>query len=91
MTRIAPLSKLTLRSVIIFTAQTHTYSEDQTPKFHVGDKVNLLKGDGSHDGPYLISSITSAEKCTLSLENGEAVGGGEEFDVQKLKRVPGSS
>jgi hypothetical protein len=49
----------------------------------VGDKVYLLSG-GSWEGPYVIASVNSG-RYTLSLENGEAVRNGEEFDKASLK------
>ncbi|KAK2009604.1 hypothetical protein LZ32DRAFT_639915 [Colletotrichum eremochloae] len=52
----------------------------QKPKFHVGDKVYLVL-NGSREGPYLVASIGSVGKCTLSRENGEAVRNGEEIDA----------
>ena len=57
----------------------------QRPEFHVGDKVYLLNSNESREGPYVIASLPSAEKCTLSLENGEAVKNGEEIDINDVK------
>lgn len=57
----------------------------QKPDFHVGDKVFLVKPDRSHEGPYLISSVPSAGKCTLCLEDGGAVKNGELIDMDTVK------
>ncbi|KAK1992550.1 hypothetical protein LX36DRAFT_644606 [Colletotrichum falcatum] len=54
------------------------------PKFHVGDKVYLVV-NGSREGLYLVASIGSIGKCTLSRENGEAVRSGDEIDVSYVE------
>jgi len=68
---------------------THSYLERllQKPNFHVGDKVYLLTSGGAREGPYVIASIPSAGKCTLSLENGRAVENGEEIDIDRVEAV----
>ncbi|KAI1104101.1 hypothetical protein F4804DRAFT_206554 [Jackrogersella minutella] len=55
------------------------------PDLNVGDKVYLLDTDGSRKGPYLIASLPSTGKCTLSLENGDAVKNGEEIDANDVE------
>lgn len=46
----------------------------------------LLRSDGSRDGgPFVVASICSEQTCTLCLENGEAVKGGEEINMAKLE------
>lgn len=45
----------------------------------------LLNSGGSREGPYVIASLLSAGKCTLSLENGEAVKNGEEIDIDYVE------
>ena len=45
----------------------------------------LLSSDGSRAGPYVVASVPSAQKCTLSLENGAAVQSGEEIAMAKLE------
>ena len=45
----------------------------------------LLNSGGSREGPYVIASLLSARKCTLSLENGEAVKNGEEIDIDYVE------
>ena len=47
----------------------------------------LLNSSGSRMGPYVIASIPSARKCTLSFENGNAVRNGEEIDVDYVEAV----
>ncbi|KAH6696607.1 hypothetical protein DL95DRAFT_396645 [Leptodontidium sp. 2 PMI_412] len=59
----------------------------QKPDFHVGDKVYLLNSSGSRTGPYVIASIPSAGKCTLSLEDGTAVENSKEIDVDYVEAV----
>ncbi|PQE19649.1 hypothetical protein CJF31_00010053 [Rutstroemia sp. NJR-2017a BVV2] len=55
-------------------------------QFFVGDKVYLLGSDGSRDGgPYIIASIPSMQKCTLSFENGQTAKNGEEIEMAKLE------
>ncbi|KAI9764952.1 MAG: hypothetical protein M1840_007977 [Geoglossum simile] len=56
----------------------------QKLKFHVGDKVYLLNG-GSREGPYVIASFSSDGKYTLSLENGKAIGNGQEISTDYLE------
>lgn len=57
----------------------------EKPKFNVNDKVYLLRRDAPREGPYRISSVPSAGKYTLSLENGKDVEGGKEFRVDALE------
>ncbi|KAK1974693.1 hypothetical protein LZ30DRAFT_607391 [Colletotrichum cereale] len=56
----------------------------EKPKFYVGDKVYLVV-NGSREGPYLVASIGSVGRCTLSREKGEAVRNGEEIDVSYVE------
>ncbi|KAI8629557.1 hypothetical protein F5Y19DRAFT_475544 [Xylariaceae sp. FL1651] len=56
-----------------------------SPTFIVGDKVYLLDTDGSRKGPYLVASLPSAGKCTLSLENGSIVKNGAEIDTADVE------
>lgn len=51
----------------------------------MGDKVNLLNSDGSDDGPFFVASVISAEKCTLSLENGQTARNGEVVQMARLE------
>lgn len=55
------------------------------PNLNVGDKVYLLHTDGFRKGPYLVASLPSTGKCTLSLENGSAVNNGAEMDVNDVE------
>ncbi|KAI0383372.1 hypothetical protein F5Y04DRAFT_33579 [Hypomontagnella monticulosa] len=55
------------------------------PDLNVGDKVYLLDTNGSRKGPYIIASIPSIGKCTLSLEDGSAVNNEEEIDVNDVE------
>ncbi|KAI1662035.1 hypothetical protein F4813DRAFT_343254 [Daldinia decipiens] len=57
----------------------------ETPEFHVGDKVYLLSSNGSLEGPYLVASVPSRHKCTLSLENGQNAKNGEVFEMAGLQ------
>jgi hypothetical protein len=57
----------------------------QRPQFHVGDKVYLLGSLGSREGPYVVASVSSAGKYTLSLESGKAIRNGEEVDLDSLE------
>jgi hypothetical protein len=59
----------------------------QKPRFHVGDKVYLLRSDGTREGPYVITSISSIGRCTLGLENGLAVKNGEEIEIDYVEAV----
>ena len=45
----------------------------------------LLNSSGSRVGPYVIASIPSARKCTLSFEDGNAVRNGEEIDMDYVE------
>lgn len=56
----------------------------QKPSLTVGDKVYLLDTDGNRKGPYLVASLPSAGKCTLSLENGSHVKDGALIDVNDV-------
>lgn len=47
----------------------------------------LLNSSGSRTGPYVIASIPSAGKCTLSLEDGTAVENSKEIDVDYVEAV----
>lgn len=55
----------------------------QNPVFNVGDGVYLLR-NGSREGPFVIATVGTG-KYTLSRENGEAVGNGEEIDAEYLE------
>ena len=44
-----------------------------------------MGSDGSRDGPFLVASICPGQKCTLSLENGQAAKDGEEIKMAKLE------
>ncbi|KAF7502935.1 hypothetical protein GJ744_004811 [Endocarpon pusillum] len=57
----------------------------QKPIFHVGDKVYLLISGGSREGPYTIASVPATGKCTLSLDNGQAVKNGAEIDMDHVE------
>lgn len=57
----------------------------QKPKFRVADKVYLLKSDGSAEGPYLVGSVVSSGKCTLSDLDGQSAKKGEEIDMARLQ------
>lgn len=45
----------------------------------------LLKPDGSREGPYIVASVPSAGRCTLSLANGDAVRDGQEVDIDYVE------
>jgi len=47
--------------------------------------VYLLNSGGSREGPYVIASVPSAGRYTLSVENGEAVKNGEEIKTDCLE------
>jgi hypothetical protein len=47
--------------------------------------VYLLNNEGSREGPYLVASVSSARKYTLSLEDGTAVKNGEEIDIDYVE------
>jgi hypothetical protein len=47
--------------------------------------VYLLSPGGSREGPYVIASVPSAGKCTLSLESGNTVKNGEEIDMKHVE------
>lgn len=57
----------------------------QASEFRVGEKVYLVGSDGSREGPFLVASVCSGQKCTLSLEDGQAAKGGEEIKMAKLE------
>jgi hypothetical protein len=57
----------------------------QKPVFNTGDKVYLLNSSGVYEGPYFVASVPSLGKCTLSLENGEEVLGGQEIATDYIK------
>ncbi|KAF5000099.1 hypothetical protein FDECE_11285 [Fusarium decemcellulare] len=63
----------------------HVARFDTNPAFFVGDKVYLLGSDGSREGPYIVASVISAEKCTLSLENYQPAKNGMQVDMAKLE------
>lgn len=44
-----------------------------------------MGSNGSRDGPFLVASICSGQKCTLSFENGQAAKDGEEIKMAKLE------
>jgi hypothetical protein len=46
---------------------------------------SLLNHDESCEGPYVIASVPSAGRCTLSLGNGKVVKNGEEIDVDYME------
>lgn len=45
----------------------------------------LLDSSGSRAGPYVVASIPSAGKCTLSFEDGNAVRNDEEIDMDYVE------
>lgn len=47
----------------------------------------LLNADGTREGPFIIASVPSAGRYTVSLENGEAVKNGEEVKTDCLEAV----
>lgn len=57
----------------------------QISKFWVGDKVNLIKPDGSREGPFTIASVPSAGIYTLSFQNGQTAEGGDEIEENDLE------
>lgn len=57
----------------------------QKPSFHVGDKVYLLRSDGTRDGPFFIASLRSTRRCTLSLEDGQAIENGREIGIDDVE------
>lgn len=59
----------------------------QPSKFHVGDKVYLLKPGGAsrEGGPFMIASVLSAGMYTLCLRDGKAVGTGETVGEERLE------
>ncbi|KAJ3577750.1 hypothetical protein NPX13_g2819 [Xylaria arbuscula] len=57
----------------------------QKPKFNVGDEVYLLDSDGTRKGPYLVASLPSTGKCTLSLANGSPVKNGAEVSTSDVE------
>lgn len=57
----------------------------KTPEFRVGDKVYIIGSNGSLDGPYLVASVPSGGKCTLSLENGQNAKNGDVFEMARLQ------
>ncbi|OTB18769.1 hypothetical protein K445DRAFT_19377 [Daldinia sp. EC12] len=59
----------------------------QKPEFSVGDKVYLLNSDGSRDGPYIVASVISAGKYTLSLDTGIPVRNGDEISGDELEEA----
>lgn len=60
----------------------------QRSKYKVGQNIHLDEpGSRSLSGPYLIASVPSQGKYTLSLEDGEKVQGGREFDEAMLVKV----
>ena len=54
-------------------------------EFRVGDKVYQVGSDGSREGLFLVVSVCSRQKYTLSLENGQAAKDGEEINMAKLE------
>ena len=44
-------------------------------------------GSRSLSGPYLIASVPGPGKYTLSLENGDQVNGGREYDEGALEKA----
>ena len=61
-------------------------TSSQASKFHVGDKVYFNSSGGSREGgPFIIASVPSAGRYTLSLENGQAVRHGEEVEESRLE------
>jgi hypothetical protein len=55
------------------------------PTFHVGDKVYMVNSRGFREGPYLIASLPSTGKCTLSHEDGSVVRNGDEIAVDCIE------
>jgi hypothetical protein len=47
--------------------------------------VYLLNQDGSREGPYVIASLISPGKCTLSYENGQAVRNSDEIKIEYVE------
>ncbi len=47
----------------------------------------MLKDDGTREGPYLIASVVSPGKYTLSEEDGTYVKDREEIAVERLDSV----
>jgi hypothetical protein len=47
--------------------------------------VFLLDTNGVRKGPYVIASLPSAGKCTLSLESDESVKDGAEIDTEDVE------
>ncbi|KAI1744624.1 hypothetical protein F4680DRAFT_405595 [Xylaria scruposa] len=60
--------------------------ESAQSKFTVGDKVYVKASGGiSREGPYLIASVTSARRYTLSSEDGKSARDGNELDEGDLE------
>jgi hypothetical protein len=47
--------------------------------------VYILGSDGSHDGPYLVAEVRSAQECTLSFESGRPARDGEVIQMARLE------
>lgn len=45
----------------------------------------MLNEDGSREGPYVVASLPSPGKCTLSYENGQAVKNGTEIKIEYVE------
>ncbi|KAI0023064.1 hypothetical protein F4780DRAFT_125751 [Xylariomycetidae sp. FL0641] len=50
-----------------------------------GDKVWLLRSDGSREGPFYVAEVLSSTKCKLSERSGDQVGNDEEIDMAMLE------
>ncbi|KAI0545045.1 hypothetical protein F4679DRAFT_588873 [Xylaria curta] len=60
--------------------------ESAESKFTVGDKVYVKASGGiSREGPYLIASVPSAGRYTLSSEDGKSAKDGNELDESDLE------
>ncbi|KAI1123528.1 hypothetical protein F5Y10DRAFT_251716 [Nemania abortiva] len=63
----------------------HVRTYVQKPVFCVGDKVYLINAGGTREGPYLVASLPSEGKCTLSLESGAAVNNADEVSLDSIE------
>lgn len=63
-----------------------TNSGNQTD-LYVGDKVYLINSSGFREGPYVIATIPSPGKYTLSRDNGIPVRDGDEIGADSIERV----
>lgn len=56
------------------------------PKFRCGDEVYLVVGS-QREGPYVVASVSTAQKYTLSLANGQLVKDGTMVEEKSLIAV----